>query len=145
MNQGIGGITGKGEQRSRRRGSGRSLWRGLISVAILIASSSRSCWRPGLHGVADEVADMKLGWFSRSRVRDPVVRRIRDRLPAVFDAHRCGSAPASLSASWRSARPSRSGRRQHRGGACCWWSAVATDQVAERSAVLFLLTSAITW
>ena len=43
---------------------GRSLWRGLISLAILVALlASLLLAVPGLHGVADEVADMRIGWL----------------------------------------------------------------------------------
>jgi uncharacterized membrane protein YbhN (UPF0104 family) len=43
---------------------GRSLWRGLISLAILVALvASLLLAIPGLHGVADDVAEMQVGWI----------------------------------------------------------------------------------
>ncbi|MGZ4274723.1 MAG: hypothetical protein ACXVRP_13295, partial [Solirubrobacteraceae bacterium] len=43
---------------------GRSLWRGLISLVILVALVvSLLLAIPGLHGVADQVADMQAGWI----------------------------------------------------------------------------------
>ena len=42
---------------------GRSLWHGLISLAILVALVVGLLLAvPGLHGVAHEVSHMKLGW-----------------------------------------------------------------------------------
>jgi hypothetical protein len=43
----------------------RSLWRGLISLAILVAMAVGLLLAvPGLHGVADAVSDMSGGWLA---------------------------------------------------------------------------------
>ena len=43
---------------------GRSLWRGLISLVILVVLVvSLLLAIPGLHGVADQVAEMQPGWL----------------------------------------------------------------------------------
>ena len=111
-----------------------------IVVGLLLAV-------PGLHGVADAVADMSVGWLVGGRgARDPLLPRLRARLPAGLRPRaRSASARGSRSASWPSAPRSR-------------WAAPAASpsgawllverggdprRVAERSAVLFLLTSAI--
>ncbi len=126
---------------------GRSLWRGLISLVILLVLVvSLLLAVPGLHGVADAVADMKLGWVLLGVVLEIfscvgyviAFLRVFDRAPVRFGAR------VALSELAFGAAVSLGGAGSIAVGA---WLLVERGanpaRVAERSAVLFLLTSAI--
>ena len=117
---------------------GRSLWRGLISLVMLAV--------PGLHGVADAVADMRLGWVAVAVVFEILsclgyviaFLQVFDRAPVRFGAR------VALSELAFGAAVSLGGAGSIAVGA---WLLVergaSPARVAQRSAVLFLLTSAI--
>ena len=126
---------------------GRSLWRGLISLVILLALVvSLLLAVPGLHGVADEVADMHLGWVVVAVVLEILscvgyviaFLQVFDRAPLRFGAR------VALSELAFGAAVSLGGAGSIAVGA---WLLVDRGgnpaRIAERSAVLFLLTSAI--
>jgi uncharacterized membrane protein YbhN (UPF0104 family) len=126
---------------------GRSLWRGLISLVILVALVvSLLLAVPGLHGVADEVADMHLGWLLAAVALEILscvgyiiaFLQVFDRAPLRFGAR------VALSELAFGAAVSLGGAGSIAVGA---WLLVERGgnpaRVAERSAVLFLLTSAI--
>ncbi|MFL5863401.1 MAG: YbhN family protein [Solirubrobacteraceae bacterium] len=126
---------------------GRSLWRGLISLVILVALVvSLLLAVPGLHGVADEVADMKVGWLVAAVVLEIMsclgyvvaFLQVFDRAPVRFGAR------VALSELAFGAAVSLGGAGSIAVGA---WLLVDRGgnpaRIAERSAVLFLLTSAI--
>jgi uncharacterized membrane protein YbhN (UPF0104 family) len=126
---------------------GRSLWRGLISLVILIALVvSLLLAVPGLHGVGDEVADMRVGWLLVALVLEVLsclgyviaFLQVFDRAPVRFGAR------VALSELAFGAAVSLGGAGSIAVGA---WLLVDRGgnpaRVAERSAVLFLLTSAI--
>ncbi|MFZ1993783.1 MAG: lysylphosphatidylglycerol synthase transmembrane domain-containing protein [Solirubrobacteraceae bacterium] len=126
---------------------GRSLWRGLISLAILLALVvSLLLAVPGLHGVADEVADMRVGWVAVAVALEILscvgyviaFLQVFDRAPLRFGAR------VALSELAFGAAVSLGGAGSIAVGA---WLLVERGgnpaRIAERSAVLFLLTSAI--
>jgi uncharacterized membrane protein YbhN (UPF0104 family) len=126
---------------------GRSLWRGLISLAILVALVvSLLLAVPGLHGVADEVADMKLAWVLVAIGLEILscvgyviaFWQVFDRAPLRFGAR------VALSELAFGAAVSLGGAGSIAVGA---WLLVERGgnptRIAERSAVLFLLTSAV--
>ncbi len=126
---------------------GRSLWRGLISLVILLVLVvSLLLAVPGLHGVADEVADMHLGWVVVAVVLEILscvgyviaFLQVFDRAPLRFGAR------VALSELAFGAAVSLGGAGSIAVGA---WLLVDRGgnpaRIAERSAVLFLLTSAI--
>ncbi len=126
---------------------GRSLWRGLISLVILVALVvSLLLAVPGLHGVADAVADMRLGWVAVAVVFEILsclgyviaFLQVFDRAPIRFGAR------VALSELAFGAAVSVGGAGSIAVGA---WLLVERGanpaRVAQRSAVLFLLTSAI--
>jgi uncharacterized membrane protein YbhN (UPF0104 family) len=126
---------------------GRSLWRGLISLVILIALVAGLLLAvPGLHGVADQVADMKLGWVLAAVALEILscigyviaFLQVFERAPVRFGAR------VALSELAFGAAVSLGGAGSIAVGA---WLLVERGgdpkRVAERSAVLFLLTSAI--
>jgi uncharacterized membrane protein YbhN (UPF0104 family) len=126
---------------------GRSLWRGLISLVILVALVvSLLLAVPGLHGVADEVADMHVGWIVLAVVLEILscvgyviaFLQVFDRAPVRFGAR------VALSELAFGAAVSLGGAGSIAVGA---WLLVDRGgnpaRIAERSAVLFLLTSAI--
>jgi uncharacterized membrane protein YbhN (UPF0104 family) len=126
---------------------GRSLWRGLISLAILVALVvSLLLAVPGLHGVADAVADMKLSWVLAAIGLEILscigyviaFLQVFDRAPLRFGAR------VALSELAFGAAVSLGGAGSIAVGA---WLLVERGgdptRVAERSAVLFLLTSAV--
>lgn len=126
---------------------GRSLWRGLISLVILIALvASLLLAVPGLHGVADEVADMKLSWVLAAVALEILscvgyviaFLQVFDRAPLRFGAR------VALSELAFGAAVSLGGAGSIAVGA---WLLVERGgnptRIAERSAVLFLLTSAV--
>jgi uncharacterized membrane protein YbhN (UPF0104 family) len=126
---------------------GRSLWRGLISLVILLALvASLLLAIPGLHGVADAVADMKLDWVIVAVGLEILscvgyvlaFLQVFDRVPLRFGAR------VALSELAFGAAVSLGGAGSVAVGA---WLLVDRGappaRVAERSAVLFLLTSAI--
>ena len=126
---------------------GRSLWRGLISLVILVALVvSLLLAVPGLHGVADAVADMRIGWVAVAVVLEILsclgyvvaFLQVFDRAPIRFGAR------VALSELAFGAAVSLGGAGSIAVGA---WLLVERGanpaRVAQRSAVLFLLTSAI--
>jgi uncharacterized membrane protein YbhN (UPF0104 family) len=126
---------------------GRSLWRGLISLAILVAMVVGLLLAvPGLHGVADAVGDMKIGWLGLAVGLEILsclgyvvaFLQVFDRSPVHFGAR------VALSELAFGAAVSLGGAGSIAVGA---WLLVERggdpNRVAERSAVLFLLTSAI--
>ena len=138
---------GDGPQGRDDEDPGRSLWRGLISLAILVALvASLLLAVPGLHGVADAVADMKTGWIVVAVVLEILsclgyviaFLQVFDRAPVRFGAR------VALSELAFGAAVSLGGAGSIAVGA---WLLVDRggdpSRVAERSAVLFLLTSAI--
>jgi uncharacterized membrane protein YbhN (UPF0104 family) len=126
---------------------GRSLWRGLISLVILIVLvASLLLAIPGLHAVGDRVTDMKLGWVLVAVGLEILscvgyiiaFLQVFDRAPLRFGAR------VALSELAFGAAVSLGGAGSVAVGA---WLLVdrgaQPGRVAERSAVLFLLTSAI--
>ena len=126
---------------------GRSLWRGLISLAILVALVvSLLLAVPGLRGVGDEVADMHLGWLLVAVGLEILscvgyiiaFLQVFDRAPVRFGAR------VALSELAFGAAVSLGGAGSIAVGA---WLLVERGgnpaRIAERSAVLFLLTSAV--
>ncbi len=126
---------------------GRSLWRGLISLAILVAMVVGLLLAvPGLHGVADAVADMRVSWLIVAVALEVLsclgyvvaFLQVFDRAPVRFGAR------VALSELAFGAAVSLGGAGSIAVGA---WLLVERGghptRVAERSAVLFLLTSAI--
>jgi uncharacterized membrane protein YbhN (UPF0104 family) len=126
---------------------GRSLWRGLISLVILVALVvSLVLAVPGLRGVGDAVADMHVGWVLVAVALELLscvgyviaFLQVFDRAPVRFGAR------VALSELAFGAAVSLGGAGSIAVGA---WLLVerggSPARVAERSAVLFLLTSAI--
>ncbi len=125
----------------------RSLWRGLISLGILIAMVVGLLLAvPGLHGVADAVSDMSGGWLVVAFVLEILsclgyvlaFLQVFDRAPIRFGAR------VALSELAFGAAVSLGGAGSVAVGA---WLLVERGgeptSIAERSAVLFLLTSAV--
>jgi uncharacterized membrane protein YbhN (UPF0104 family) len=126
---------------------GRSLWRGLISLAILVAMVVGLLLAiPGLHGVADAVSDMRFGWVLVAIGLEILscvgyviaFLQVFDRAPLRFGVR------VALSELAFGAAVSLGGAGSVAVGA---WLLVERGgeptRVAERSAVLFLLTSAV--
>jgi uncharacterized membrane protein YbhN (UPF0104 family) len=126
---------------------GRSLWRGLISLALLVVLVAGLLLAvPGLHGVADAVAEMKLGWVLVAVALELLscigyviaFLQVFDRAPVRFGAR------VALSELAFGAAVSLGGAGSLAVGA---WLLVERGgnprRVAERSAILFLLTSAV--
>jgi uncharacterized membrane protein YbhN (UPF0104 family) len=127
--------------------AGRTLRRGLISLVLLVVMVTALLLAvPGLHGVADDVSDMRLGWIAVAVVLEIlsclgyvlVFLQVFDRAPLRFGARVALSELAFGSA------VSLGGAGSIAVGA---WLLVERGGeptlVAQRSAVLFLLTSAI--
>jgi uncharacterized membrane protein YbhN (UPF0104 family) len=123
--------------------SGRSLWRGLISLAILVAIVGGLLVAvPGLHGVAERVANMNAGWLllavGLEILSCVAFLQVFDRAPIRFGAR------VALSELAFGAAVSLGGAGSIAVGA---WLLVERGgdpvRIAERSAVLFLLTSAV--
>lgn len=127
--------------------AGRSLWHGLISLAILVALVVGLLLAvPGLHGVAHEVAHMDAGWVIAGVVLEILscvgyiiaFLQVFERAPVRFGARVALSELAFGSA------VSLGGAGSIAVGA---WLLVERGgepiRIAERSAVLFLLTTAI--
>src|SRR5664279_4890629 len=125
----------------------RSLKRGLISLAILVAMVVGLLLAvPGLHGVADSVSDMNLGWLAIAVGLEILscvgyviaFLQVFDRAPVRFGAR------VALSELAFGAAVSLGGAGSIAVGA---WLLVERggdpSRIAERSAVLFLLTSAV--
>jgi uncharacterized membrane protein YbhN (UPF0104 family) len=125
----------------------RSLWRGLISLAILVAMVVALLLAvPGLHGVGDAVSDMSGGWLAVAVGLEILscigyvlaFLQVFDRAPVRFGAR------VALSELAFGAAVSLGGAGSIAVGA---WLLVERGgepaRVAERSAVLFLLTSAV--
>ena len=126
---------------------GRSLWRGLVSLGILLALVAGLLLAvPGLHGVADAVADMKVGWVLAAVALEILscigyviaFLQVFDRAPVRFGAR------VALSELAFGAAVSLGGAGSLAVGA---WLLVERGgnprRVAERSVVLFLVTSAV--
>jgi uncharacterized membrane protein YbhN (UPF0104 family) len=124
-----------------------SLWRGLISLAILIAMVVGLLFAvPGLHGVADTVRHMTAGWLVAAVVLEILscagyilaFLQVFDRAPVRLGAR------VALSELAFGAAVSLGGAGSVAVGA---WLLIERGgdpaRIAERSAVLFLLTSAI--
>jgi uncharacterized membrane protein YbhN (UPF0104 family) len=129
------------------RDPGRSLWRGLISLAILVVLVvSLLLAVPGLHSVGDAVSDMNFSWVAVAVVLEIgscvgyviAFLQVFDRAPVRFGAR------VALSELAFGAAVSLGGAGSIAVGA---WLLVERGgnpaRVAERSAVLFLLTSAV--
>jgi uncharacterized membrane protein YbhN (UPF0104 family) len=127
--------------------SGRSLVKGLISLAILVAIVVGLLLAvPGLRGVADAVSDMRVGWLLAAVGLEILsclgyvlaFLQVFDRAPIRFGAR------VALSELAFGAAVSLGGAGSIAVGA---WLLVERGgeptRVAERSAVLFLLTSAV--
>ena len=125
----------------------RSLWRGLISLAILIAMVTGLLLAvPGLHGVANAVSDMRVSWLLVAVGLEVLsclgyvvaFLQVFDRAPVRFGAR------VALSELAFGAAVSLGGAGSIAVGA---WLLVERGgdphRVAERSAVLFLITSAV--
>jgi uncharacterized membrane protein YbhN (UPF0104 family) len=125
----------------------RSLWRGLISLAILVAMVICLLLAvPELHGVGDAVSDMSGGWLAMAVGLEILsclgyvvaFLQVFDRAPVRFGAR------VALSELAFGAAVSLGGAGSIAVGA---WLLVERggqpSRVAERSAVLFLLTSAV--
>jgi uncharacterized membrane protein YbhN (UPF0104 family) len=146
--EGPGDVDGEGPGGGRDdEDPGRSLWRGLISLGILVALVvSLLLAVPGLHGVADQVSDMKAGWILAGVGLEILscvgyiiaFLQVFDRAPVRFGAR------VALSELAFGAAVSLGGAGSIAVGA---WLLVERGgnptRVAERSAVLFLVTSAI--
>jgi uncharacterized membrane protein YbhN (UPF0104 family) len=126
---------------------GRSLWRGLISLAILVALVvSLVLAVPGLHGVGDAVAEMHPGWVLVAVALEILsclgyvvaFLQVFDRAPVRFGAR------VALSELAFGAAVSLGGAGSVAVGA---WLLVERGgnpaRIAQRSAMLFMLTSAI--
>jgi uncharacterized membrane protein YbhN (UPF0104 family) len=127
--------------------AGRSLWHGLISLVVLVALVAGLLLAvPGLHGVADEVSDMKVSWLVVGVMLEILsclgyvlaFLQVFDRAPIRFGAR------VALSELAFGAAVSLGGAGSIAVGA---WLLVERGgnptRIAERSAVLFLLTSAV--
>ncbi|MGI9184011.1 MAG: lysylphosphatidylglycerol synthase transmembrane domain-containing protein [Solirubrobacteraceae bacterium] len=125
----------------------RSLWRGLISLAILVAVVVGLLLAvPGLHGVGDSVSDMSGGWLVAAVSLEILsclgyvvaFLQVFDQAPVRFGAR------VALSELAFGAAVSLGGAGSIAVGA---WLLVERGgepaRIAERSAVLFLLTSAV--
>ena len=125
----------------------RRLRNGLISLVVLLALIVGLVLAvPGLHGVGDVVADMAPGWVAVAFVLEilscvgyvVIFLTVFDRAPIVFGAR------VALTEMAFGAAVSLGGAGSIAVGAWLLHErGVPTGQVAERSAVLFLLTSAI--
>jgi uncharacterized membrane protein YbhN (UPF0104 family) len=126
---------------------GRSLWHGLISLAVLVALVVGLLLAvPGLHGVAHEVSHMKLGWVLAGVGLEILscigyviaFLQVFERAPIRFGAR------VALSELAFGAAVSLGGAGSIAVGA---WLLVERGgepkRIAERSAVLFLITSAV--
>ena len=126
---------------------GRSLWRGLISLAILVVLVvSLLLAVPGLHSVGDAVSDMNFGWVALAVALEIgsclgyviAFLQVFDRAPVRFGAR------VALSELAFGAAVSLGGAGSIAVGA---WLLVERGgnpaRVVERSAVLFLVTSAV--
>jgi uncharacterized membrane protein YbhN (UPF0104 family) len=143
-----GAVAATGGDGNGREGDpGRSLWRGLITLVLLVALVvSLLLAVPGLHGVADSVADMNAAWLGVAVALEVMsclgyvvaFLQVFDRTPLRFGAR------VALSELAFGAAVSLGGAGSVAVGA---WLLVDRggdpQRVAERSAVLFLVTSAI--
>jgi uncharacterized membrane protein YbhN (UPF0104 family) len=145
---GTGGDVGDGpDTTDETEDPGRTLWRGLISLVILAAIVIGLLLAvPGLHGVARAVSNMKPGWLLVAVALEILsclayviaFLQVFDRAPLRFGAR------VALSELAFGAGVSLGGAGSVAVGA---WLLVERGgeptRIAERSAILFLLTSAI--
>ncbi len=127
--------------------AGRNLWRGLISLAVLVALVAGLLLAvPGLHGVADQVTEMKVPWLIVAVVLEILsclgyvlaFLQVFDRAPIRFGAR------VALSELAFGAAVSLGGAGSVAIGALLLVERGGPPgRVAELSAVLFLLTSAV--
>src|ERR1019366_477037 len=125
----------------------RRLRNGLVSLAILLALIVGLLLAvPGLHGVGEVVADMSPGWVGAAILLEVlsclgyvlIFLTVFDRAPIVFGAR------VALTEMAFGAAVSLGGAGSIAVGAWLLHErGIATGRIAERSAVLFLLTSAI--
>ena len=126
---------------------GRSLWRGLISLALLVSIVVGLLLAvPGLHGVADQVSEMNGAWIAVAIVLEILscvgyivaFLQVFERAPVRFGAR------VALSELAFGAAVSLGGAGSVAVGAWLLHERGGNPRrIAERSAVLFLLTSAI--
>lgn len=126
---------------------GRSLWRGLVTLGILVALVVGLLLAvPGLRGVANRVSDMQAGWVVAAVVLEILsclgyvlaFLQVFERVPVRFGARVALSElafGAAVSLGGAGSLAVGAWLLHERGG--------NTRTIAERSAVLFLLTSAI--
>ncbi len=126
---------------------GQSLWRGLVSLSILVLIVVCLLLAvPGLHGVADKLADMRPGWLVLAVALEILsclgyvvaFLQVFDRAPVRFGARVALSElafGAAVSLGGAGSIAVGAWLLMERGG--------EPTRIAERSAVLFLLTSAI--
>ncbi|MFZ0040164.1 MAG: lysylphosphatidylglycerol synthase transmembrane domain-containing protein [Solirubrobacteraceae bacterium] len=144
---GLGAEIAKEVAEEEEHDPGRSLWRGLISLAILVAIVVGLLLAvPGLHGVGKAVSHMNLSWLLVGIALEILsclgyviaFLQVFDRAPLRFGAR------VALSELAFGAAVSLGGAGSVAVGA---WLLVERGgqpaRIAERSAVLFLLTSAI--
>src|SRR5579862_2399511 len=134
-------------QRAPEAAQARRLRNGLIALAILLALIVGLLLAvPGLHGVGDVVADMSPPWIAAAAILEicscvgyvVIFLRVFDRAPVQFGAR------VALTEMAFGAAVSLGGAGSIAVGAWLLHErGVPIDRVAERSAVLFLLTSAI--
>jgi hypothetical protein len=127
--------------------AGHTLKRGLISLVLLIVLVTALFLAvPGLHGVADDVSDMRMGWIAVAVGLEILsclgyvlaFLQVFDRAPLRFGARVALSELAfgsAVSLGGAGSVAVGASLLVERGG--------EPTQVAQRSAVLFLLTSAI--
>jgi uncharacterized membrane protein YbhN (UPF0104 family) len=135
------------EQEVSASDQARRLRNGLISIVVLVAVLVGLLLAvPGLRGVGDVVADMSPGWVATAVALEiascvgfiVIFLGVFDRVPVVFGAR------VALSEMAFGAAVSLGGAGSIAVGAWLLHErGVATREIAERSAVLFLLTSAI--
>jgi uncharacterized membrane protein YbhN (UPF0104 family) len=127
--------------------AGRNLRRGLISLVVLIVLvTALLLGIPGLHGVADDVRDMRLGWIVVAAVLEVLsclgyvlaFLQVFERAPLRF-----GARVALSELAFGSAVPLGGAGSVAIGAWLLVERGAEPTLVAQRSAVLFLLTSAI--
>lgn len=135
------------EARLTSEGVSRSLRRGLISLAILVALAAGLILAvPGLHGVGRTVAHMQAGWIAVAVGLELLsclayvlaFLQVFDRAPILF-----GSRVALSEQAFGAAVPLGGAGSVGLGAWLMIERGAPPARIAERSAVLFLLTSAV--